>query len=126
MKYMIITKTEDKIKLEPYNPTPKQKYEYNYLSTKDKHLCWGCKNGYPSKCPKIFDRENTTIDKFKFIKDGYQIVDENGVVQTFVVSKCANFEKSIDLNKKESKRKSLVRTYSIDNRIRGNSNTIAN
>ena len=30
MKYMIITKTEDKIELEPYNPTPKQKYEYNY------------------------------------------------------------------------------------------------
>lgn len=58
------------------------------------HLCWmNCKNATPNKCSKILDLPKLTIDKYDFITDGYQILDNNDIVDTFVVTKCKNYKR---------------------------------
>ena len=55
------------------------------------HLCWNCKNGYATKCPKITDLQKGTIDSYNFIKSGYQLVEDGNIIK-FIVSACDNFE----------------------------------
>lgn len=57
------------------------------------HLCFDCKNGCPSKCPKIADFEKKSIEEYPFILDGKQTFDKNGDIDRFIVYDCKNFEK---------------------------------
>ena len=60
---------------------------------RQKHLCWeNCKNASPSHCEKVRDYVKRNINDYDFIIDGYQILDNNGDVDTFVVSECSNYE----------------------------------
>lgn len=102
MKYLI-TKVAGETKVEPFESKPKGPYNYDYQKTKPKHLCFGCANGYPSKCPKVFDRENKLLsdNTFVFIEDGFQVVKiENGIkeIESFVVSSCTKYVKTKDNN----------------------------
>ena len=61
--------------------------------SKQLHLCWkNCKNARTDCCEKIEDLPKRTIDNYDFIIDGYQIIDGSGEIDTFVVSKCSNYE----------------------------------
>ena len=74
---------------------------------RQKHLCWeNCKNALPNHCEKISDYRKKHINDYDFILDGYQILDKNGEVDTFVVSKCSNYEfqKPKKLSSAEAKR----------------------
>ena len=127
MNYSIIIKKGGEIIKEPFTPNPKTPYAYNYQQTKPKHLCFGCKNGYPSKCPKIFDRfimdnieynkidtynktyedyeMNKIIENYPFIREGFQIINEKGITQSLIVSNCTLYEKSAEsIYAKESKK----------------------
>ena len=60
---------------------------------RQKHLCWeNCKNASPNRCEKVRDYVKRSINDYDFIIDGYQILDNNGDVDTFVVSGCSNYE----------------------------------
>ena len=60
---------------------------------RQKHLCWeNCKNASPDRCEKVSDYVKRNINDYDFIIDGYQILDNNGDVDTFVVSACSNYE----------------------------------
>ena len=60
---------------------------------RQKHLCWeNCKNASPDRCEKVRDYVKRSINDYDFIIDGYQILDNNGDVDTFVVSECSNYE----------------------------------
>jgi hypothetical protein len=59
------------------------------------HLCVDCANGCPNKCVKVEDYEKKTIDKYDFVTDGYQIVDDDGQVEKFIITRCENFIKDI-------------------------------
>lgn len=73
----------------------------------EKHLCWdSCQKAYPFKCDKVSDLPKKGIDKYPFIKEGYQIYDENGKLRKFIVKKCSNYEREKEqlLDKEKSKR----------------------
>ena len=57
-----------------------------------KNPCFECKKGYTNKCLKMADEIKRPIGEYEFITDGYQVLDENGVSDSLVISKCANFE----------------------------------
>ena len=53
------------------------------------HLCWkDCSNAYVNKCPKVADIKKKDIGSYDFITDGAQIVEEDGTVDTFIVTGC--------------------------------------
>ena len=59
-----------------------------------KHLCWqNCKYACPSQCEKVADYVKKEIGQYKFITDGYQVIDKSRSVDTFVVTGCLNYEK---------------------------------
>lgn len=61
-------------------------YIYNYSQI---HLCWEyCDKIIKLDCPKIGDIDKEEIDKYDFIKDGYQVYDEKGDLTQFVVTNC--------------------------------------
>ena len=66
------------------------KERYNIIQS-NKHLCWDCLNGIPSKSKKIYDITKLNINDYDFIINGYQIVDNNNCLDSFIVSKCKNF-----------------------------------
>ena len=56
------------------------------------HLCWeNCANALAGKCDKVTEREKKNIGDYDFITDGIQIIDDNGEIDTFIVSKCKNY-----------------------------------
>lgn len=60
---------------------------------KEKHLCGAVCHGLTGKkCPKIFDEEKANISEYDFIDSGYQIINDEGVLEKFVVSECKNFK----------------------------------
>lgn len=60
---------------------------------RQKHLCWeNCKNASPDRCEKVRDYVKRSINDYDFIIDGYQILDNNDKVDTFIVSECSNYE----------------------------------
>lgn len=59
---------------------------------KQKHLCWeNCANAHPFECDKVTNIIKKRIDKYDFITDGYQIYDEKGKLDKFIVTKCTNY-----------------------------------
>lgn len=67
------------------------KERHNIIQINNKHLCWDCLNGSPSKCKKVYDITKLNINAYDFIINGYQIVDNNNCLDSFIVSKCKNF-----------------------------------
>jgi len=56
------------------------------------HQCWNeCKNGYPSKCGKVFDLPKELIEEYPFIQQGFQVIGDEGI-ERFVVVNCAHYE----------------------------------
>ena len=67
-------------------PETKSKFE--------QHLCWeNCKNAEPFKCGKVFDLPKKSIDAYPFIREGYQVFDENDKLTKFIVKRCNNYER---------------------------------
>ena len=91
MKNVILKKENGKvIEIEP---TPELLKELK--SKQVIHKCGeNCKNAYPSKCKKIADQIKEYIDGYDFIQSGTQIIDNEGVVDTFLVHECQNYEKA--------------------------------
>ena len=60
------------------------------------HLCWdkNCANARANLCSKVFDEHKKHIKLYDYITDGAQILDEEGNVQNFIVSKCNNYKLS--------------------------------
>ncbi len=58
----------------------------------NEQLCFTCSNGYPNKCVKIFDHPKRMIDRYTFIKKGFQIYDDCGKLKHFIIWGCNNFE----------------------------------
>ena len=64
------------------------------------HLCWeNCANAIAGACEKVTEREKKNIADYDFITDGYQIIDEKGEIDAFLVTKCNNYVK-VEQNKK--------------------------
>ena len=57
-----------------------------------KHKCGKCANCLGSMCDKVHDEIKKRIDRYPFILDGYQIFDNEGKVDKFIVNECKNFE----------------------------------
>ena len=89
MKNVILKKENGKvIEIEP---TPELLKELK--SKQVIHKCGeNCKNAYPSKCKKIADQIKEYIDGYDFIQSGTQVIDNEGVVDTFLVHECQNYE----------------------------------
>ena len=68
-----------------------QATEDTFKNSQD-HLCFDCKNAWPTKCEKVAHLKKKHIDEYDFIDRGYQVIDENGEVSEFIVTKCANFK----------------------------------
>ncbi len=68
------------------------------------HICWHyCANSTPKKCEKVFDIKKKAIAYYKFIRDGYQIIDEKGQLESFVVTNCDNYKEVVKRKKWERK-----------------------
>lgn len=66
---------------------------------KSVHKCWkDCKNAYPSKCLKVFDLPKENIEKYDFVKYGFQVI-ENDEIERFVVINCKNYCYKPDINR---------------------------
>ena len=59
------------------------------LRESEDHLCWTCSNY--ENCDKVKDEHKKTIDKYDFITDGVQLIDESGNVDTFFVEGCNTY-----------------------------------
>ena len=82
------------------------------------HLCWeDCDNASPLKCEKIANARKKKINQYDFIISGYQIFDEKGNLETFVVSDCKNYKKML---KKELTREDLEKVRKTKEDIRMN------
>lgn len=91
----IIEKPENKLNNKTFNKMAENVLLHSidivYDATR-KHLCWeNCKNCSPKICPKINDEVKQKIDKYDFITDGYQILNKDGKIDTFVVTNCKNY-----------------------------------
>lgn len=73
-----------------------KKYAHDVISVAfdetQKHLCFDCQNAHPYQCEKITQRFYDTINRYDYITDGYQIIDNKDRIQIFVVTKCKNFK----------------------------------
>lgn len=90
------------------------------------HLCWGdcpnnfCKNADINNCPKVNDRKKKTMDKYDFITEGVQVLDDKGDIDQFVVKSCEKYEpvgeKKITKEQRKSAReaKAGIMTYYFD------------
>lgn len=75
---------------------------------KETHLCGEVCQGLGSKrCPKIFDEVKANISEYNFIDSGYQLYNDEGNLEKFIVSGCKCFAPIV---RKENKvlRKSLM------------------
>lgn len=69
---------------------------------KNIHKCWrDCKNAYPSKCEKVFDLPKENIEKYDFVKYGFQVII-NDEIERFVVVNCKNYCYKPDINRIKS------------------------
>ena len=57
-----------------------------------RHLCNSCNNACPNNCDKVLDLPKQTIDNYSFISEGYQILNDDGSVDRFIVIGCKNYE----------------------------------
>lgn len=82
--------------------------ENTNVEVNNDHLCFNCRNAYPSKCPKIFDcPEKQSITEYSFVDAGYELytvfeeikkvenkkvaVRELRKLQRLVITGCKNF-----------------------------------
>lgn len=89
MKNMVLIKNNGILTMDPDKNAAVEE-----LKTKNiQHLCSkDCACAYASKCQKFADIANKDINKYDFITDGYQVIDENGETEQFVVEKCDNYK----------------------------------
>lgn len=60
------------------------------------HLCWqNCRKASIASCPKVADRRKKPINKYEFIKDGYQVIDENMHLNKFIVTNCVYYDEDV-------------------------------
>ena len=88
------------------------------VESNNKHLCWDCLNGSPAKCKKVYDVRKKSINDYDFIINGYQIIDKDNCLESFIVSKCNNFvleeKKELTIQKKAELRqirRELIMAY---------------
>lgn len=55
--------------------------------------CSTCDNGYASKCPKMADRQFKPIEMYDFISDGFEVLDDDGLIDELYITKCNNYVK---------------------------------
>lgn len=105
--------------------------EKSSKDSKEKHLCsMACKNAYANKCEKVFDIRKRKIGKYGFITDGYQVLNEDGDVEKFIVYSCDNYVKlatksknsQAEINAKIRKREELRMAYYGANSIEASYN----
>ena len=87
MKNVILKKQDGVISTEDYDISKIKEIKSNYSSP-----CFDCKNGYASKCQKMFDCGAKDIKDYDFIDSGIQSYDENGISNLYVMN-CTNYEK---------------------------------
>ena len=88
-KYKLIVKDENGIKESEIGYQDVSKLR----SDKEEHMCWkDCEYAYANKCPKVADHQKKNIADYDFIKQGYQIYQEDGELDTFSVTKCDNYK----------------------------------
>ena len=74
------------------------------------HLCWeNCANALAGKCEKVTEREKHSISDYDFITDGIQLFDDNGELDTFIVTKCNNYVKTNQKKKNQEEIQRLKR-----------------
>lgn len=77
----------------------------NAFNLENQHLCFDCQNAL--KCPKVLSERNYSFPKYPFIQNGL-ITMKDGKVESYLVSKCAEFIKDkgrdTDMSKKEIKK----------------------
>ena len=94
------------------------------FEAKQKHLCWeNCVNASPDLCPKVTDIVKKRIDEYDFITHGFQIFDEKGRMDKFIVTECENYKKTyitekIDAARTRKLKESLMLTYYDTDNIR--------
>lgn len=64
-----------------------------------KQLCLECDNNCQERCQLVRDIHQLSIDKYGFVKVGYQLVGASGKPISLIVSECDNFVKT-DVNDK--------------------------
>lgn len=87
------TKFADLAKEVFYNYIDDKFFEIKNDCTQDHHLCMSCENATVGRCQKIADRRKLAIEHYDFITKGYQICDEYGKVDKFVINECNNYSK---------------------------------
>lgn len=114
---------QKKVMLEKENGVTKvlelDKEKLDNLKTYGEHLCWDCANAL--NCSKVMDRQKKTIDKYDFIDDGLQSLDENGNVDFFFVEDCNDFVR--DKEKKQTNMDELKARRTLKNLYFGTEHT---
>ncbi len=65
-----------------------------------KHLCWeNCEFAYADKCPKVANKNKKTIDKYPFVTDGMQLLDDENKVDRFIVTGCNKYKKTVPIER---------------------------
>ena len=89
----------------------KDNYEItiNEIQNRDCHLCGRCHNAEPSKCAKVADVHKKDIADYEFITNGYQVFDDFGKSNIFVVKSCKNFVPMADAHQTKKQAAKLRR-----------------
>lgn len=93
MENIVLKKKDGKVEVMNLTPSISKK-----LNNGEVHLCWGschetfCKHACSSECSKVADKRKRTLEQYPFITDGFQIMDEDGRVEQFVVTGCSKYE----------------------------------
>lgn len=91
MNNVILKKENGVVSVIEYDPTLFEEES----KKKAVHLCWEhCTNACVGQCQKITDYRKKTIDKYDFISDGMQIMDDDGKIDRFLVTGCNNYKKA--------------------------------
>ena len=89
MESIILIKESGELKIE--NTTPEL---IEQLDKENGHLCWeNCENACADKCRKVEDLPKKYINEYDFIKAGFQIIDDKGRIDRFIVNECDNYKK---------------------------------
>lgn len=76
------------------------KREVERIKSDRTHLCRSCTYCTPLDCKKVKDTKKQTIDKYNFIIDGKEYINELGEVENLVVNECDNYQNYLPRNKK--------------------------
>ncbi len=89
----------------------------NILRMNTANPCNYCDCAYADKCQKIADYKEKDIQKYDFITDGYQINDEDGLLEEFTIINCQNFEKD-HLRRKVKTKEELKALRELKNNLK--------